>query len=82
MQAKGIEFFFDRIKWVFNEFLMKITVLNIPVLYYLIAIALFAIIVAGVLNTAKGAYGSVTSYNNQKAREKRRAQNNKKSRGR
>lgn len=82
MQAKGIEFFFDRIKWVFNEFLMKITVLDIPVLYYLIAIALAAIIVSGVINTAKGAYSNVTSYTNQKARDRRRSQNNKNSRGR
>lgn len=40
MVDAGLTFFFDMIKWVFNDFLIRVKILNIPVLYLLLAILL------------------------------------------
>lgn len=62
MQELGITYFFDIIKWVFSDFLLRVTVLSIPVIYYLIAILVLGIVFAGVLNTARGAFNNVKSH--------------------
>ena len=33
MVEKGLDFFFDMIKWVFTDFLIKVKILNISVLF-------------------------------------------------
>lgn len=66
MQEQGINYFFEMIKWVFTDFLIKVTVLNIPIIYFLVAISLIGLIISGVLNTAKGAYNNVRSSKHRK----------------
>lgn len=51
VQESGLEMFFNTIKWVFTDFLIRIEILGIPVLYYLLALAVLGIIIAGVLST-------------------------------
>lgn len=51
MVEAGLDFFFDMIKWVFNDFLMKIKILGIPVLYYFLAILVLGFIIAGLINS-------------------------------
>lgn len=70
MVEAGLEFFFDIIKWVFNDFLIKIKILNIPVLYYFLAIIILGIVIGGLINTASA--GSIIGY---ASRSRRRAEN-------
>ncbi len=51
MVEAGLDFFFDMIKWVFNDFLMKIKILGIPVLYYFLAILVLGFIISGLINS-------------------------------
>lgn len=51
MVEAGLDFFFDIIKWVFNDFLMKIKILGIPVLYYFLSILVLGFIIAGLINS-------------------------------
>lgn len=50
MVEAALEFFFSMIKWVFNDFLLKIKILNIPVLYLFLAILLLGIVINGLIN--------------------------------
>lgn len=50
MVEAALNFFFDIIKWVFNDFLLKIKILNIPVLYLFLAILLLGIVINGLIN--------------------------------
>lgn len=56
VQESTLKFFFDMINWVFNDFLMEITILDIPVLYYFVAFILFSILIGGIVNTAHSSY--------------------------
>lgn len=51
MVEKGLDFFFDMIKWVFTDFLIKVKILNISVLYYFLAILLLGIVIGGLINS-------------------------------
>lgn len=50
MVEAALDFFFDIIKWAFNDFLLKIKILNIPVLYIFLAILLLGIVINGLIN--------------------------------
>ena len=50
MVEAGLNFFFDTIKWVFTDFLIKVKILDISVLYYFLAIILLGIIICGLIN--------------------------------
>ena len=56
VQETTLKFFFDTVQWVFNEFLIEITILDIPVLYYFVALILFSILIGGIVNTARSSY--------------------------
>ncbi len=49
MVAASIDFFFDMIKWSFN-FLLRVEILNIPVLYYLFAIMILGFVIIALVN--------------------------------
>lgn len=51
MVEAGLDFFFDMIKWVFSDFLIKVKILNISVLYYFLAIILLGIVIGGLINS-------------------------------
>lgn len=50
MVEAGLDFFFDMIKWVFTDFLIKIKILNVSLLYYFLAIILLGIIIGALIN--------------------------------
>lgn len=50
MVQASLEFFFDMISWVFNDFLIRIKILDIPVLYLFLAILLLGIVINGLIN--------------------------------
>ncbi len=50
MVEAALNFFFNMIKWVFNDFLLKIKILDIPVLYLFLAILLLGIVINGLIN--------------------------------
>lgn len=56
VQETALRFFFNTINWVFNDFLIKITILDIPLLYYFVALILFSILIGGIVNTAHSSY--------------------------
>lgn len=56
VQETTLKFFFDTVQWVFNEFLIEITVLDVPILYYFVALILFSILIGGIVNTAHSSY--------------------------
>lgn len=50
MVESSLDFFFDIIKWVFNDFLINIKILGISVLYYFLAIMVLGFIILGLIN--------------------------------
>lgn len=75
----GIDFFFDCLKWIFSDFLMKVKVLDIPVLYYFLAIAMVGILIGGLLNTVQaGVSGSISSNQRRRYIEEARSARQKK----
>lgn len=72
-QSAVLDFFFNMIKWVFNDFLLRVKVLNVPVLYLFFAILIIGIIISGVLNTTQGGYMNAVSTSRERKREKERA---------
>lgn len=51
MVIQGLDYFFSVIKWVFNDFLIQVKILDISVLYYFLAIMLLGIVIGGLINT-------------------------------
>lgn len=67
MVETGLNFFFDMIKWVFTDFLIKVKILNISILYYFLAIILLGIIIGGLINS--GSAGNfVFKFSNKRGR--------------
>lgn len=50
MVQASLDFFFDMIAWVFNTFLIRIQLFEIPILYYFLAILLLGIVINGLIN--------------------------------
>ncbi len=48
--SKAIEFFLSIIKWVFTDFLVKVKVMDVPVIYIFAAMIIFVVVVTGLLN--------------------------------
>lgn len=69
MVEASLDFFFNIIKWVFNDFLLRIKVLNIPVLYIFLAILLLGIVINGLINTPNAGNLVVTSSNSRRRSE-------------
>ena len=63
MVKQGLDFFFSMIKWVFNDFLIKVKILDISVLYYFLAIMLLGIVIGGLINTTNAGNLVVSSSN-------------------
>lgn len=82
VQQQGIEFFFDMIKWVFGTFLIKIKILEVPVLYYFIVIIIFSVIIAGVVNTAHSGYNSAMRFNRKQEAAREREERKREASGR
>ena len=57
-QSFVIEYFFKIIKWVFNDFLINIKVIGIPVLYLFVAVYVSGMVISGLINTSKSSLGS------------------------
>lgn len=51
MVEAALDFFFNMIKWVFNDFLIDIKILDISILYYFLAIMILAFIIGGLINS-------------------------------
>lgn len=60
MVEAALDFFFDMIAWVFNDFLIKVKILGIPVLYYFLAILILGFIIGGLINSVSA--GNLVSY--------------------
>lgn len=60
MVESALDFFFDMIKWVFNDFLIDIKILGISVLYYFLAIMILAFIIGGLINSVTA--GNLVNY--------------------
>lgn len=69
MVEAGLNFFFNMIKWVFNDFLIRVKILNIPVLYLLLAILLLGIVINGLLNTPTAGKFILSSSNDRKGKK-------------
>ena len=52
MVEAGLDYFFDRLKWVFNVFLIQIKILDIPLLYYFFALIILSIVISALINTS------------------------------
>lgn len=61
MVQEGINFFFRIIKWVFTDFLIRVKILNVSILYIFLAITMIGIIIGGVLNTVNAGVNTVSS---------------------
>lgn len=70
MVESALNFFFDIIKWVFNDFLIDIKILGISVLYYFLAIMVLGFIILGLINSVSA--GNVVGY---ASRSRRRSEN-------
>ena len=53
MIEKSIDFFFNIIKWVFNDFLLRIKIYGVPLIYYFLVLTIVAIVFMGLINSAK-----------------------------
>lgn len=51
MVEAALDFFFDMIAWVFNDFLIRVKILGISVLYYFLAIMILGFIIGGLINS-------------------------------
>lgn len=70
MVEASLEFFFNMIKWVFNDFLIRIKIFNISLLYYFLAIMLLGIVMAALINNVNA--GNLVVFS---SRSRRRAEN-------
>ena len=52
MVEAGLDYFFYRLKWVFNVFLIQIKILDIPLLYYFFALIILSIVISALINTS------------------------------
>lgn len=57
MQEASLDFFFDMFKFCF-DFLSKVTVLGIPVLYIFLGILIVSVVMLGLLNVSSVSIGS------------------------
>lgn len=57
-QQTALDFFFEMIRWVFNDFLIRVTVLGVPVLWFFIAFIVIAVVISGVINTTRSGLGN------------------------
>lgn len=76
MVEAALDFFFDMINWVFNDFLMQIKILGIPLLFYFLAIMILGIIITALINPANAGnliYSASTARNRAEKRELRQA---------
>ena len=55
----AIEFFFSVIRWVFNDFLLSIVIFEIPLLYWLIALGIAAILINALLSNSSAAFRKI-----------------------
>lgn len=60
MVEKGLDFYFDMIKWVFTDFLINVKILGISVLYYFLAIILLSVVILGLINSVSA--GNLVNY--------------------
>lgn len=60
MVEKGLDFYFDMIKWVFTDFLINVKILGISVLYYFLAIILLSVVILGLVNSVSA--GNIVNY--------------------
>lgn len=73
MVEVALEFFFNMVKWVFNDFLIRIKILDIPVLFYFLAIILLGIIISGLINTTNAGRFVVNSSRSSKRADRKRS---------
>lgn len=73
MVEVSLEFFFNMVKWVFNDFLIRIKILDIPVLFYFLAIILLGIIISGLINTTNSGRVVFNSSLSSKRADKKRS---------
>ena len=82
MVDAGLNFFFNMIKWVFNDFLIRIKILNIPVLYLFLAILLLGIVINGLINTTNAGNLVVFGSNSRRRAENKEIRQSKLNRAR
>lgn len=71
MVEAALDFFFDIINWVFTDFLIRIKILNISLLYYFLAILILGIVIAGLINTSNaGTLINTSSHTRRRAENK------------
>lgn len=68
MVEKGIDFFFDMLKWSF-DFLIDVKLLGISVLYYFLAILLLGVVIGGLINTSTAGNVISSASNSNKRRQ-------------
>lgn len=69
MVEAGLDFFFKMIKWCFNDFLMKIKILDIPILYYFFAIMVLGFIIGALINSVNAGNLVLSASNARRRRE-------------
>lgn len=69
MVEAGLDFFFDMIKWVFTDFLIKIKIFDISLLYYFLAIMLLGLVIGGLINGVNAGNLVYSASNSRRRRE-------------
>ncbi len=70
MVEAALDFFFYMLSWAFNDFLLKVKILGIPVLYYFLAILILGFIIGGLVNSVSAGRLVVNSSRNRKSSDK------------